>query len=195
MAADEDHHFHPKDSLKNATYSGAATGAGGLCFAAIQNSLAKTNVGAWSVITRGGGTITYFAAIGGAYQFTMDAAANLREKDDSYNPAIGGLVAGAVMGLRSRSIPQVLGLSVMTSVLMGAFDYTGGALTGPKKNKERDEFEHKEYLRKNRRIPLDETIAQLGEGRGIYAPGYDERRQQRIKENYGIDVPAKSTHS
>jgi hypothetical protein len=69
-------------------------------------------------------------------------------------------------GQIARSIPQVLGLSAMTAVIMGAFDYTGGTLTGPKKNKERDEFEHKEYLRKNRRIPIDETIAQLGEGRG-----------------------------
>ncbi len=24
---------------------------------------------------------------------------------------------------------------------------------------------------------------------GIYGPGYEERRRQRIKENYGIDVP------
>jgi hypothetical protein len=24
---------------------------------------------------------------------------------------------------------------------------------------------------------------------GIYGPGYDERRKQRIKEAYGIDVP------
>jgi hypothetical protein len=40
------------------------------------------------------------AAVGGAYGFTKDAAANLREKDDSYNTAIGGMVAGAVMGLR-----------------------------------------------------------------------------------------------
>lgn len=54
----------------------------------------------------------------------------------------------------------------MTAVLMGAFDYTGGALKGPKHNREMDEFEHKEYLRKNRRLPIDETIAQLGEGRG-----------------------------
>ena len=24
---------------------------------------------------------------------------------------------------------------------------------------------------------------------GVYGPGYEERRAQRIKENYGIDVP------
>jgi hypothetical protein len=71
-------------------------------------------------------------------------------------------------GQIARSIPQVLGLGAMTAVLMGAFDYTGGALKGPKKSHEMDEFERKEYLRKNRRIPLDETIAQLGEGRGTH---------------------------
>lgn len=25
---------------------------------------------------------------------------------------------------------------------------------------------------------------------GIYGPGYAERRRERIKQNYGIDVPA-----
>lgn len=25
---------------------------------------------------------------------------------------------------------------------------------------------------------------------GVYAPGYQERRRQRLKEKYGIDVPA-----
>ena len=28
---------------------------------------------------------------------------------------------------------------------------------------------------------------------GIYAPGYAERRAQRIKDAYGIDVPVSST--
>ncbi|KAK4910577.1 hypothetical protein LTR66_017424 [Elasticomyces elasticus] len=36
---------------------------------------------------------------------------------------------------------------------------------------------------------MNETINELGEGRGIYGPGYEERRAQRIKEAYGIDVP------
>jgi hypothetical protein len=40
------------------------------------------------------------AAMGGSYEFFRYAAANLRQKDDSYNPAIGGFVAGSVMGLR-----------------------------------------------------------------------------------------------
>jgi hypothetical protein len=38
--------------------------------------------------------------MGGAYEFSKNAAANLREKDDAYNPAIGGLFAGSMMGLK-----------------------------------------------------------------------------------------------
>ena len=105
--------------------------------------------------------------------------------------------------------PAVLGMGALTAVVLGAYDYTGGALTGYKKNPEMDEFERKELLRKNRRRPIEQTISELGEGRGmsqddqtsyqadmlvlgIYGPGYDERRRERIKEKYGIDVPAKS---
>jgi hypothetical protein len=66
-------------------------------------------------------------------------------------------------------------------------------LSGYTKDPEQDEFERKEYLRKNRRRPIEETIAEVGEGRGVYAPGYAERRAARIKENYGIDVPVSSS--
>jgi hypothetical protein len=108
-----------------------------------------------------------------------------------------------------RTMPAVLGMGALTAVVLGAYDYTGGALTGYKRNPEMDEFERKELLRKNRRRPIEQTISELGEGRGmsendqkafvsnrlipgIYGPGYDERRRERIKEKYGIDVPAKS---
>ena len=87
------------------------------------------------------------------------------------------------------------------------FDYTGGKFSGYDKDPNVDEYERKENLRKNRRRPIQETLEQLGEGRGktnhcliqdfaltyviigIYGPGYRERRADRIKENYGIDVP------
>lgn len=32
--------------------------------------------------------------------FIRNAAANLREKDDHWNPALGGFVAGAILGTR-----------------------------------------------------------------------------------------------
>ena len=45
------------------------------------------------------------AASGGAYGFVKAAAANLREKDDSWNPAIGGFFSGGVLGLRCQAAP------------------------------------------------------------------------------------------
>lgn len=41
--------------------------------------------------------------MGAAFEFTKNASANLREKDDAWNPALGGFTAGSLMGLRSKS--------------------------------------------------------------------------------------------
>jgi hypothetical protein len=129
-------------------------------------------------------TDNYQAAVGGTYEFTRFASANLRERDDSLNTAIGGFLAGSVLGLRCGlsnfddvccvitndlvvgTTPAVLGFGALTAVVLGAYDYTGGALTGFKKNNEIDEFERKQELRKNRRRPIEQTISELGEGRG-----------------------------
>lgn len=51
--------------------------------------------------------------------------------------------------------------------MLGVFDYTGGVLTGYNREPGADEFERKENLRKNRRRPVQETIEELGEGRGM----------------------------
>lgn len=63
--------------------------------------------------------------------------------------------------------PSVLGFGAMTAVVMGTYDYTGAALTGYRKDKEIDEFERKQFLRKNRRVPIEQTVSELGEGRGM----------------------------
>lgn len=104
-------------------------------------------------------------------------------------------------------MPMTLGCGATLAVIQGVFDYGGGKFSGYDKDPNVDEYERKEYLRKNRRRPIQETLEQLGEGRGtqdiifnpktyfdicfigIYGPGYQERRAARIKENYGIDVP------
>ncbi|KAK0649374.1 hypothetical protein B0T16DRAFT_326287 [Cercophora newfieldiana] len=183
----DDDHYKPKDAISNSIKGALITGGAGLFMAAIQNSLAKQNVGAWGVFTRGGGVITTFAATGGAYVFTHCAAANLREKNDHYNAAIAGGVAGAVLGLTTKRMPRVFGLGLSFAVIMGVADFTGGSLKG-NKDREADEFARKEVLRMNRRRPIEETIAEVGEGRSIRPPGYEERRRQRLKETYGIDV-------
>jgi hypothetical protein len=37
--------------------------------------------------------------VGAAYQFSKDATGNLRQKDDCYNEAVGGFVAGCGVGV------------------------------------------------------------------------------------------------
>lgn len=106
-------------------------------------------------------------------------------------------------------MPRILGYGAFTAVVLAAYDFTGNSLRGYDRDPEVDEYERKEYLRKNRRRPIEETIAELGEGRGggvyphllldalqavtdnmtaIHPPGYEERRRERIKEKYGIEI-------
>ncbi|KAI9884278.1 MAG: hypothetical protein M1823_003933 [Watsoniomyces obsoletus] len=180
--------YHPKDAIGMALKGGAITTMAGLTLSAVQNSLTKQNVGAWGVFTRTGGVIAIFAAMGSAFEFTKAASANLREKDDSWNPAIGGFVGGAILGLRLRTIPAVLGYGASAALLLGVFDYTGSSFGGYAVDRDVDHVERKEQLRRNRRRPIQETVDELGEGRGVYAPGYQERRRERLKQHYGIDI-------
>lgn len=108
-----------------------------------------------------------------------------------------------------------MGYGTALAAILGAFTYTGGALHGGLRDGTIDEVSRKEHMRKNRRRPVEETVHHLGEGRGksfryaevrtlanlyalsgVYAPGYAERRVERIKEAYGIDVtsPAPAVH-
>ncbi|KAH9906063.1 hypothetical protein F4778DRAFT_779445 [Xylariomycetidae sp. FL2044] len=185
----EEHHFHPKDAV-NSGITGALIGTGaGTFYSAVQNSLAKHNVGSWGIFTRTGASIATFASAGTVWGFTRDATANLREKEDTLNTTIGAFLTGATVGLTTGRIPRILGAGAVFSIVMTAFDYTGGSLRGfrPEVN-DMDEYDRKEALRKNRRRPLAETIADIGEGRGIEPPGYEERRRLRLKEKYGVDI-------
>lgn len=51
---------------------------------------------------------------------------------------------------------------------MSALDYTGGSIVGRGKDPNVDEIDRKEFLRKNWRRPVEETVAELGEGRGLF---------------------------
>ncbi len=63
-------------------------------------------------------------------------------------------------------MPAVLGYGASLAVIMAAFDYTGGSLFGYQRNPAIDEYDRKEALRANKRRPIQETIDELGEGRG-----------------------------
>jgi hypothetical protein len=65
-----------------------------------------------------------------------------------------------------RTTPSFFGYGCGLAILAGTFDYCGGVLSGYKQDPTADEFDRKELLRKNRRRPIEETVAELGEGRG-----------------------------
>ena len=66
-----------------------------------------------------------------------------------------------------RTAPAVLGYGAGLAVILGAFTYTGGKLSGYQRDPTVDEVGRKEYLRKNRRRPVEGTVHNLGEGRGM----------------------------
>ena len=58
--ASGDERYHPKDALKAGVNGTMVTGTAGLAVSAIQNTLTKMNLSAWSVFTRTGGTVAIF---------------------------------------------------------------------------------------------------------------------------------------
>lgn len=55
--------YQPKDAVGAAVKATGVTGVAGLFVSTIQNTLAKSNVGAFSVFTRTGGTIAIFGML------------------------------------------------------------------------------------------------------------------------------------
>lgn len=66
-----------------------------------------------------------------------------------------------------RTFPAVLGFGAGLAVLQGVFDYTGGQFSGYNIDPQMDEYARKEQMRANKRRPIQETLDQLGEGRGM----------------------------
>jgi len=187
--ADVEEPYHPQDAIGAGIKSSLAVGTAGLFFAAVQTSYAKQNVGAFGVFSRFGGTTALFATMGGTYAFVSTASANLRASNDPINQFFGGFAAGAIGGLKRRTFPSFLGNGLALGVVVGVAAYTGTAMFGtPGLHPDEGRWPTKEDIRKRFRRPMNETINELGEGRGIYGAGYEERRRERIKENHGIEV-------
>ncbi|KAF3908050.1 hypothetical protein ABW21_db0203253 [Orbilia brochopaga] len=190
-----DHHsddgdYHPKDAVASTTKAVMYSGTAGLIVSGVQNALARENRGLFGVFTKTGTTFGMFVLMGGTYAFIKDASANLREKSDAWNAGLGGFFAGSLIGIPSGRMPRVLGFGFGLGAILAIFERAGGTFRGDKwKQPDVDEFARKEAMRLKRRMPFEETIAEIGEGRGVYGPGYAERRAQVLKEKYGIDVP------
>lgn len=116
-----------------------------------------------------------------------------------------------------RRFPTMLACGAFMGVTQGAYVLFGGRLDSFKE--EDDEFVRKEVMRRTTRVPVEQTVATIGEGRStfrissllsllnlsrnsrkadhvvdIQPPGYEERRRERIKEKYGFEInPVKAT--
>ncbi|KAF4979582.1 hypothetical protein FZEAL_4252 [Fusarium zealandicum] len=178
--------FKPYDVLDD-TAKAALTGAGGgLFISSVRNALSRTNVGVLSVFTRGAPVVGIATAAPAAYMFFSRTSMNLREQNDPWSAALGGFAAGAVLGLPTKRMPVVLALGASLGTIQGMFHYLGGRYDSF--NREDDTFERKEVVRRTTRLPIEQTISEIGEGRGIRPPGYDERRAERLKEKYGVEI-------
>lgn len=117
--------YDPKPSLEYASLVGLQAGAIGAFVSAIQNALADHSRGAMGFVTRTGGTIGFFAAMGATFAFTESVVANQRRTNDAVNGAVGACAAGFLAGLRARSLPMALGSCAVMGAAMGTFDYSG----------------------------------------------------------------------
>ncbi|EEB88063.1 hypothetical protein MPER_14320, partial [Moniliophthora perniciosa FA553] len=77
--------FEPKSTLQSSAKYGLQAGAVGLVVSTLQNALGQHSRGATGVLTRTGGTITFFAAMGATFAFTEALIANQRQKNDANN--------------------------------------------------------------------------------------------------------------
>ena len=93
--------------------------------------------------------INLIASAGGSYIFFRNVSANLREKDDYISSAIGGLVAGSIVGVSRRTIPLVVGMGALTAVATGFMTFTGGHLYGDQ-DPNVDRLAEKDKIRKTR---------------------------------------------
>ena len=60
----------------------------------------------------------------------------------------------------------MIGIGTTAAVTQGVLSYTGGSLSGLGDQTDPEAYGGKEWHRKNRRRPIQETLEELGEGRG-----------------------------
>ncbi|KAF9455083.1 hypothetical protein P691DRAFT_770169 [Macrolepiota fuliginosa MF-IS2] len=123
--------YDPKPTLEYASRVGLQAAAVGTFVSTIQNALSNHSRGAMGFLTRTGGTIGFFGAMGFTFAFTESFVANTRQKDDPINGASGACAAGFLAGLRSRSLPMAVGGCVVLGAVMGTYDYAGRLVPEP----------------------------------------------------------------
>ncbi|KAI0788487.1 hypothetical protein C8Q75DRAFT_854469 [Abortiporus biennis] len=128
--------YDPKPSLRYASAVGLQAAGVGAFVSAVQNALGQHSKGASGFLTRTGGTIGFFAAMGATFALTESVVANTREKDDALNGVAGGCAAGFLAGIRARSLPMAIASCAVLGAAVGTFDYGGKNIAGDAESKE-----------------------------------------------------------
>ncbi|KFH40928.1 NADH-ubiquinone oxidoreductase 21.3 kDa subunit-like protein [Hapsidospora chrysogenum ATCC 11550] len=184
--------YVPHDVLDETTKAAVTGLLFGAFVGGVRNAMSRQNLGVSGYFIKQAPLIGLVAASSTTYVFVRGVTLNLLERDDAWGGALGGFAAGSVLGLPFRRFPPMLACGAGFGILQGAFELFGGRLDSIRESD--DEFHDKEVIRRTTRIPVEQTVAEIGEGRGIQPPGYEERRRQRIKEKYGFDInPVKAT--
>ena len=103
-----------------------------------------------------------------------------------------------------RTMTAVIGNGMAMAAIIAVMAYTADTIVRTPDEAQAERQARKEEVRKRFRRPINELVNEVGEGRGtpsslgplryadhspgIYPPGYDERRKQRMKERYGIEI-------
>ncbi|KAI8644174.1 hypothetical protein BD408DRAFT_481567 [Parasitella parasitica] len=127
-----------KDCIVEAGKTAGIAGGIGLFVSTMQNTAQKHTTGARGVFTRTGGTIAFFAAMGGIFSLGECAAKGIREQDDAINAAVGGCAAGMLAGIKSHSFAKMCAGCAAVGATMYAYEASGG-LKGGFANKTREE--------------------------------------------------------
>ncbi|CAO3649214.1 unnamed protein product [Mucor hiemalis] len=137
-----------KDCIAEAGKTAGIAGGIGLFVSAMQNTAQKHKDGARGVVTRTGGTIAFFAAMGGIFTLGECAAKDIRGEDDAINAAIGGCAAGLLAGIKSHSFSKMGAGCAAVGATMYAYESAGelkGAWAG-KSREEKKQYE-KEFFK------------------------------------------------
>ncbi|KTW29088.1 uncharacterized protein T551_02362 [Pneumocystis jirovecii RU7] len=161
--------YTEKDAIYSGLKSMMVSGSAGLIFSAVQNAIMKDPGTMKNAIKRASGTVGTFAIVGGLFSFTQAFVSNLRRKDDSLNPFIGGLVSGSIGAIRARSFSAMAGYGLGFACILGFFDWCGGTLNGLYRDfYGEDTGKLKETLFKTEyRRPRSEIVKAIGGGRGV----------------------------
>ncbi|KAI0048365.1 hypothetical protein FA95DRAFT_1470552, partial [Auriscalpium vulgare] len=122
--------YEERPTISYAATVGLQAGLVGAFVSSVQNALGSHSHGAAGFLSRSGGTIGFFAAMGATFAATESAVANTREKQDYLNGVAGGCAAGFLAGIRARSLPVAVGSCALIGAAVGTFDYAGNSLRG-----------------------------------------------------------------